>query len=61
MAWRTQRAQLLQCIDTRRGNLSYYLGGKAASDSEKWALAMYAVRATVGFVMATGRLNVQIA
>ncbi len=58
--WTGQRTQLLQCSDTRRGNLSYYLGGKGASDSEKWAPDTEAVRATVRFTMKTGRLDTQV-
>lgn len=41
---------MLRCMDTRRGNLSLYLGGKSA----KWKPNMAAVHATVRFVMATG-------
>jgi hypothetical protein len=43
--------------DTRRGNLSFYLGGKALSDPEKWAPNINAVRTTIKFPIATGRLD----
>jgi hypothetical protein len=43
--------------DTRRGNLSFYLGGKAPSDPERWTPNMDAVRATVKYAIATGRLD----
>jgi hypothetical protein len=39
------------------GNLSYFLGGKAASDGDKWTPDMRAVRATIKFAIATGRLD----
>lgn len=55
--WDEHRRELFAQTNTRRGNLSFYLGGKAPSDSEKWAPNMDAVRATVKYAMATGRLN----
>jgi hypothetical protein len=55
--WTSYRAQMLQCTDTRRGNLSFYLGGKATSDPQNWAPDIEAVRATVGYAIATGRLD----
>ena len=39
------------------GNLSFFLGGKPASDGPKWAPNLEAVRAIVKFVMVTGRLS----
>jgi hypothetical protein len=48
---------MLAQTDTRRGNLSYYLGGKAPSDPETWAPNMEVVRATIKYAIATGRLN----
>jgi hypothetical protein len=39
------------------GNLSFFLGGKSASDGAKWRPNLEAVRATVKFAMATGRLS----
>jgi ribonuclease HI len=55
--WTAQRAEMLQCTQTGRGNMSLYLGGKAATDDAKWAPDMDAVRATIRFAMATGRLD----
>ncbi|KAM6513243.1 hypothetical protein FALCPG4_18928 [Fusarium falciforme] len=57
LKWTSYRAQMLQCTDTRRGNLSFYLGGKATSDPQNWAPDVEAVRATVGYAIATGRLD----
>jgi ribonuclease HI len=58
--WDAHRTQMLAQTDTRRGNLSFYLGGKAPSDAETWTPNMEAVRATVKFAMATRRLDVEI-
>jgi hypothetical protein len=55
--WTTHRMQMLQQTDTRRGSLSFYLGGKAPSDPEQWTPNMDAVRATVKYAIATGRLD----
>ena len=55
--WTEQRKELLQCTTTQRGNLSFFLGGKAASDKDNWKPNMQAVRATIKFAMATGRLD----
>jgi hypothetical protein len=57
--WEEHRMQMLAQTNTRRGNLSFYLGGKAPSDLEKWAPNMDAVRATIKYAMATGRLNTE--
>jgi hypothetical protein len=57
--WEEHRVQMLAQTNTRRGNLSFYLGGKAPSDPEKWAPNMDAVRATIKYAMATGRLNTE--
>ena len=54
------RTQMLAQTDTRRGNLSFYLGGKAPSDRETWTLNMDAVRATIKFAIATGRLDMDV-
>jgi hypothetical protein len=48
---------MLQCTETRRGSLSFYLGGKAPSDPKKWAPNMKAVRATIKYTIATRRLD----
>lgn len=43
---------------TRRESLSFYLGGKAPSDPKEWSPDMKAVRETIKYEMATGRLDV---
>jgi hypothetical protein len=55
--WDHQRHQLFHKTDTRRGCLSFFLGGKAPSDPAKWAPNMSAVRATVKYTIATERLK----
>ncbi|KAK4068648.1 hypothetical protein Purlil1_13765 [Purpureocillium lilacinum] len=55
--WTAQREILLKCARTKIGNLSFFLGGKAASDYDKWEPDMQAVRATIRFAMATKRLE----
>jgi hypothetical protein len=55
--WTAYRTEMLQCTDTRRGNISFYLGGKSPSDNQKWTPNMEAVRATIRFALATGRLD----
>jgi ribonuclease HI len=57
--WETQQAQLIEQTQTRRGNLSFYLGGKRPSDTEQWTPNMNAIYATVNFAIATGRLDVK--
>ena len=54
--WTAQREILLKCSRERIGNLSYFLGGKAQSDNDKWSPDMVAVKAVIKFAMATGRL-----
>jgi hypothetical protein len=51
---------MLEQTDTRRGNLSFYLGGKASSDPDRWVPDLNAVRATVEYAMATRRLDTEI-
>jgi hypothetical protein len=46
-------------MNTRSGNLSYHLGGKSLSDTDQWTPNMNAVRATIKFSMATGRLDTE--
>jgi hypothetical protein len=55
--WREQRKLLLECTTMQRGNLSFYVGGKARSDKDDWKPDMRAIRATVKFALATGRLD----
>jgi hypothetical protein len=42
---------------TKIGNLSFFLGGKAESDGPKWAPDLQAVRAAIKFAMDTKRLD----
>lgn len=58
--WEAYRTQMLAQTDTRRGNLSFSLGGKVPSDPETWKPNMGAVRATIKFAIATGRLDIEI-
>jgi hypothetical protein len=55
--WDQQRRQLFRETDTRRGCLSFFLGGKAPSDPAKWTPNVSAVRATVKYAIATERLK----
>ena len=55
--WTALREDMLQCTTTRRGSLSFYLGGKAPSDPKQWSPDMKAVRAAIKYAMATGRLD----
>jgi hypothetical protein len=34
--WTTHRTGMLQCTDTRRGNISFYLGRKSPTDDQNW-------------------------
>ncbi|KDN61464.1 hypothetical protein CSUB01_11710 [Colletotrichum sublineola] len=58
--WTVKRAPMIQQTDTHRGNLSFHLGGKAATDPDDWSPCMDVVRETVKFAIATGRLDMQI-
>ena len=55
--WTEQRRTLLEVTTTQRGNLSFYLGGKARTDKDTWKPDMRAVRATIKFAITTGRLE----
>ncbi|KAJ6436766.1 Chromo domain protein [Purpureocillium lavendulum] len=55
--WTAFRTEMIQCTDTQRGNMSFYLGGKQRSDNDKWAPNMEAVQATIRYALATGRLE----
>ena len=48
---------MLEYTTTRRRSLSFYLGGKALSDSKQWSPDMKAVRAAIKYAIATGRLD----
>ena len=55
--WTEHRAEMLQCTEIYRSNISFYLGGKSPSDDKNWTPNMKAVRATIRFAIATGRLD----
>ncbi|KAL4414801.1 hypothetical protein CABS03_02008 [Colletotrichum abscissum] len=46
--------------ETHRGNLSYFLGGKSASDPDDWSPCIDVVKETIKFAMSTQRLDAQI-
>ena len=56
--WTTHRTEMLQCIHTHRGNISFFLGGKSPLDDANWTPNLDAVRASIRFAIATGRLDV---
>ncbi|OHE94828.1 hypothetical protein CORC01_09846 [Colletotrichum orchidophilum] len=49
---------MLQQTETRRGNLSYFLGGKRASDPKDWSPSVDVVKETIKFAMSMERLDV---
>jgi hypothetical protein len=55
--WTAFRTEMLQCTETHRGNISFYLGGKTPTDDKSWTPDLTAVRATIRFAIATGRLD----
>ncbi|KAL3713548.1 hypothetical protein TMatcc_002251 [Talaromyces marneffei ATCC 18224] len=55
--WTAMREDMNQCTESRRGNLSFFLGGKSRSDPERWQPDMKAVHAAIKFAIATGRLE----
>jgi hypothetical protein len=55
--WNAEREGLIRYKRTKMGNLSFFLGGKSGSDGETWNPDMAAVRTTIRFAMATGRLE----
>ena len=48
---------MINQTETRRGNLSFFLGGKSPSDPVKWTPDLEAVKSTIRYVKATGRLD----
>jgi hypothetical protein len=58
--WDAQRTQMWAQTNARRDNLSLYLGGKTPLDTEKWTPDMKAVRTTLKFAVAIGRLDVDV-
>ena len=55
--WTAFRTEMLQCTETHRSNISFYLGGKTPTDDKFWTPDLTAVRATIRFAIATGRLD----
>ena len=55
--WTALREDMLQCTTTRRGSLSFYLGGKPPSDPKQWSPDTKAVRAAIKYALETGRLD----
>ena len=55
--WTAHRTEMLQCTHTHRGNISFFLGGKSPSDDQNWTPNLEAVRASIRFAIATGRLD----
>lgn len=41
--WDAYRTEMYQCSETKRGNSSFFLGGKAPSDGPDWMLNLKAV------------------
>jgi hypothetical protein len=55
--WTAHRTEMLQCTHTHRGNISFFLGGKSPLDDQNWKPNLEAVRASIRFAIATGRLD----
>ena len=55
--WTTHRTEMLRCTDIHRSNISFHLGGKSPSDDKNWTPDIEAVRTTIRFAIATGRLD----
>ena len=55
--WTNPRLRLLQETESRRGCLSFFLGGKTLSDPERWAPNLKAVKATIEYTKASKRLD----
>ncbi|KAK2769548.1 hypothetical protein CKAH01_15167 [Colletotrichum kahawae] len=51
---------MLQQKESRRGDLSYFLGGKSASDPDDWSPCIDVVKETIKFAMITERLDAHI-
>ncbi|KAM4058218.1 hypothetical protein HRG_014585 [Hirsutella rhossiliensis] len=54
---RSTTLRLLLNENARVGDLSFFLGGKAESDDDKWQPDIGAVRATIQFALATKRFS----
>ena len=55
--WDNLRQDLLSQTEDKRGNLSFYLGGKTRQDPNDWAPNMAAVHATIRFALRSKRLD----
>jgi hypothetical protein len=55
--WTMIREDMNQCTQTKRGNLSFFLGGKSRSDSDRWQPDMKAVQAAIKYAIAIERLE----
>lgn len=58
--WDALRTQMIEQTDTRRGSLSYFLGGKAKSDPKEWVPNLKAVHETIKYAICTGRLDPEV-
>ena len=55
--WAAFRTEMLQCTETRRSNICFYLSEKSPTHHKSWTLDLKAVRATIRFAIATRRLD----
>jgi hypothetical protein len=55
--WTILRQEIIQCAKEKRGNLSFYLGGKAASDGLNEYQTWTPYEPQISFAIATGRLE----
>jgi hypothetical protein len=55
--WMAHQTEMLQCTNIHRSNISFFLGGKSPSDNQNWTPNLEAVRASIWFAIATGRLD----
>ena len=55
--WDDLRRDLLSQTEDKRGNLSFYLGGKTPQDPDEWSPNMKAVHATIRFALRSKRLD----
>jgi hypothetical protein len=60
LLWEMYRERLLEQTETRRGSLSYCLGGKALFDPRSWTPNTEAVRTSIKYAIATGRLDREV-
>ena len=55
--WNTHGLDMLEQTEINRGNLSFYLGGKARTDTKEWTPNVEAIQATIKYAISTGRLE----